>query len=649
VDIFAGSCRGDDLLCRPDISYELSSFSVRAEFRSEHRCVWDQVRLLPGKYVISVTAFINVSLVLAGATTDPSQSTLQIQTTGTTGIVVRTNQLVVFANLTVTTLNAGAFALQGQQPGLNVVFENVNFLDSLYTGTVSGPSLVQVRGLLINTDSVSFSNCIFARNQIRNKMDGRGGILDIGGGSVSVQNCYFVNNTESAVAFITAAGTCIYMAPLGAESSGRLSISRSSFVNNNLEGVSGDFGGAIYVEQDAALFTLLIQDCTFISNHAPDDGGCIYFGTVTTSVMKTVLFDANSGLIGGNVNGGAVYISPTVLSTYDFQDVTFRGNTANSGGALSLRLKETFLNVFVLTGNNCFRGLSQSTFSNCFFLNNSATGVPGVGGAIFVDGSAVVTLQGLFCGNSALNIDDDYVCSFTYNGNTSTALLGGSSFQCHTTNPSCIVGDGTAVPQLCLGAGLSLPCTSYPLSTLADQIVAGVIVVPVLQSIIISSSAPVTTNQTIVGNVVIYGLVITQPDVTVTVTGIATIQPGAVLTLTVQRTSTVTILNAAFVTGRFASTNLTSSSSCNSPSALQPTYSPLSVTLIVQCDSNNGLSTGAIVGIAVGVVVVAILVVLCVIMFHKYRQSHYTNAVNAKLKKNELDDISKKMNPSINL
>lgn len=232
---------------------------------------------------------------------------------------------------------------------------------------------------------------------------------------------------------------------------------------------------------------------------------------------------------------------------------------------------------------------------------------------------------------------DDLTCADSMSNDATVINLtpGGSSFVCEpaqTAGATCSVMLDSMPTSACSngGVGFVTSCTRDPISTPQDALTPGYVALPILTTVVIDSSFVVTSsNQIIQGNVVISNLSLAEAGVTLTVTGVATILPGAVASFIASESGNYTILQGNYISGTFAAITASGSSSCQSPSSSAPNYSALSITVTVQCPSRSdggGLSTGAIVGIVVGCVVGGVLVVVGIIIWRKRSNARWNIA-----------------------
>jgi predicted outer membrane repeat protein len=160
-----------------------------------------------------------------------------------------------------------------------------------------------------------------------------------------------------------------------------------------LGGVAVNSGGSVAVGADSVLD---VVDCRFADNRA-DQGGAISAGDATVTILGG-LFESNRA----DIDGGAIQSIGGVL-TVDRGD--FRENTAENGGAVSVRSGEVALrvssfckNAAEITGGAVDTGTAvTASITNARFLDNGAT----QGGALAIRAPGVGIAHASFLGNLA--------------------------------------------------------------------------------------------------------------------------------------------------------------------------------------------------------------------------------------------------------
>ncbi|MBL8762307.1 MAG: right-handed parallel beta-helix repeat-containing protein [Phycisphaerae bacterium] len=261
--------------------------------------------------------------------------------------------------------------------------------------------------------SPAFQNCTFHQNTATFG----GGVCEIGPGTATFTDCVFDANAATD----HGAGGWI--------GSGPASFVRCAFSNGN---ATNGGGGAHVDGAGNATFTscafqsntsawggglrlwngsVVMTDCTFVTNSASDRGGGILADQPNSTVTLTrVVFQQNAA---GNYGGGLGAESINGTGMVTVTDCTFDRNTATqyTGGARMAWSKSSFTgttfigNSAPVVGGLAFDGDSTSpgTASFCTFENNSATADWGNGGGLEVngDGIEVSVADSTFRGNSA--------------------------------------------------------------------------------------------------------------------------------------------------------------------------------------------------------------------------------------------------------
>jgi predicted outer membrane repeat protein len=227
------------------------------------------------------------------------------------------------------------------------------------------------------------------------------------GGSLSISNCRFINNTNNKqYGVISTFGTC--------------TVTGCTFIDNT---VSGN-GGVIYNTG-----TCTVTGCTFTGNNATGAGGAIYNkdGTISSSGCT---FTGNNA-----TTGGAIYNKDGTCTIYDCTFKNNRVNTTITGGDGAAIYNSGTLNATISTfeDNTAESGAiwneGTSTITYCTFTNNNATNI---GGAIENYGAMNINF-GTFEGNKAnsagaiSNYGSLAISNSTFTRNTATNIGGAIS------------------------------------------------------------------------------------------------------------------------------------------------------------------------------------------------------------------------------
>ena len=272
-------------------------------------------------------------------------------------------------------------------------------------------NIAQDGGAMYNnggTAIVSFSNFT---NNVANGNNAHGGAIYWKGGSSNdiIISCYFENNIAANVTGSSSVGYggAIYWSE-GSDASHGAQIKNSTFYNN----YAARHGGAIdWYSSDNGI----IDNCSFIENHAKHDGGALYAGHDNefkgqNLTVKNCTFTRNYGEKGGAISlqfgkshivnctldsnrgtqGGTLYMVNPKSNGTDITNCTFINSTTYEGAGL----------LGNCIGGACYIDVSFITFYNCTFVNGTIVENK-AGGAIYFGSNAY---------NSTVNM-----CNFTNN------------------------------------------------------------------------------------------------------------------------------------------------------------------------------------------------------------------------------------------
>ena len=204
-----------------------------------------------------------------------------------------------------------------------------------------------------------------------------------------ISNCRFLNNTVNATS-----GTAAAMKV----SNGVVTIDDCSFTGNTtlISGETGTHGGAVWLDGGQATF----NRCTFTGNSSRW-GGAIYSKNNGNGTFNNCVFGGSSESDGNfiqNGSGGAVAVDNGNLT---FTDCTFQGNVSTDRGGVffvSTATGSVTVNGGTYTGNKAAHGAvfyAQSTatvnISNAEFSSNTAGSA---GGVLLLNANAKATLAG---------------------------------------------------------------------------------------------------------------------------------------------------------------------------------------------------------------------------------------------------------------
>ena len=184
----------------------------------------------------------------------------------------------------------------------NIIF-NVNMNNVVYTNNIGSSEL--------NGNDFVVNNSYFANNH---NYDGPC-VLDIvtqfDGGSNSIENCKFINNSAS-------------------EYGGALAGSGWICKNNYFEGNTAPNGGAIYV---SSWISMTLDNCTFVNNKADTNGVFAFSLEDYSDAFETPALKFNDCKF---INNSAIKAGVGTFKIAIFNDCLFENNTADYGGALVL-------------------------------------------------------------------------------------------------------------------------------------------------------------------------------------------------------------------------------------------------------------------------------------------------------------------------
>jgi predicted outer membrane repeat protein len=290
------------------------------------------------------------------------------------------------------------------------------------------------------------SKCYFINNTV----------ADNDGGAIYTENVYIVDSTfEGNSAYVS--GGAIYNV-------NGITVKNSTFKNNKVEGatINECEGGAIYTRAPG---DIKVDNCTFIGNHAYDNGGALagygsFYVSSSTFIGNDVsdncggaiyaeflgtdpsrnyvinvidsIFDSNSAY----EDGGAIYTS--LLNAY-VKNSTFKNNKAEGasvyqcyGGAIASHKKTTTysgtytlkLDNSTFIGNHAYDyggAISADTITwvntPSYFINNYVN--DNQGGAIYTNKFNTDVSNAVFIGNEA-KANDDGGAIYINNANTVT-------------------------------------------------------------------------------------------------------------------------------------------------------------------------------------------------------------------------------------
>lgn len=272
---------------------------------------------------------------------------------------------------------------------------------------VSGSS-IGGGGMRIDGGSPTVRNCIFSNNS---SSGSGGGMRVAGGGMPQVTDCIFSGNSAHHGG--------------GMRLDGNAAVRNCIFSNNSSSGTSGfgGNGGAISVSGGGSA---TVEDCTFSGNTAYDGGG-MYLAFVASLTVRNCIFSENS-----STRGGGMYSQQIMAAS--MTNCTFSGNNSTRGGGMYLDstsrvavMNCTFSKNHALYGGGIYSGSeSTETVINCILWGDSEDEISYYNKAPAVRYSVV---QGGFAGGTDIITEDPLLGPLADNGGlTKTfALRKGSS------------------------------------------------------------------------------------------------------------------------------------------------------------------------------------------------------------------------------
>ncbi|MBR0472042.1 MAG: right-handed parallel beta-helix repeat-containing protein, partial [Methanosphaera sp.] len=235
-------------------------------------------------------------------------------------------------------------------PASDILITNCNFYnnEANYGGAIRGPSSQ-------GTTRINITNCYFESNNART---GDGGGIEWKFTYSILDNCTFVNNTGSrsgAIGLFSHAGNSRFI--------------NSIFINNIARTNQASSAGALTI-YDTNSPNCVVDNCTFIGNHAPNGGA---FNTLSkNATVQNCIFINNIATF----DGGAV-----LFSAQDSRliNCNFTNNSANEGGAVKFNGKNSYMgfcnfinNTATTDGGTLCAQSTGSVVEKCSFTNNTA-------------------------------------------------------------------------------------------------------------------------------------------------------------------------------------------------------------------------------------------------------------------------------------
>jgi hypothetical protein len=324
-------------------------------------------------------------------------------------ITLTSDQLAINNSLDIEGPGASLLAISGNDT--NRVF-NIN--EGL-TVTIAGLTITHGRaggsngadsaggGILNVNSSLTLANDVLSYNKAFNTNTTAGGaVANRNGGSLTVTGDTFVGN--QAIAGGTAEGGAIANTLKGS----MLTITNSTFTNNQAVGINGGVagGGAIENDGDVGGASARISGSSFTNNMAIGGDG----GALSSSKSFSPASSSTHSIFAGIANGGAI-ISSGPGTTLNVTNSSFTGNEAVGGNGASGGSGASFYFLDIGVGG-AINNFNQSNLliDSCNFSGNQAVGgsnatgaVSGQGGIGFANGGALYNLAFATVTNSAFD------------------------------------------------------------------------------------------------------------------------------------------------------------------------------------------------------------------------------------------------------
>ncbi|MBQ4091049.1 MAG: hypothetical protein IJC64_01900 [Clostridia bacterium] len=246
-----------------------------------------------------------------------------------------------------------------------------------------------------------------------NSNTGSGVIHASTGAKLTVKNSKFENNstdgTGAAINFVSSTGDKT------------LVVENTSFISNT----ATENGGAINAGGSTVV---TITDCTFTTNESDANGGAVYVSTNTTLCIDNSTFDGNKALKGDTSSGGAIYGTKSTI-TITGDNTWFKNNQADRGGAIYITHSNNQPSILEMMGgkfeqNSAAEGGAVSIRKNCsatftgttFTSNKASQAGDGTGNDTIVEGGGAI-----YVGWATLNLAD-----VTMSQNSTSVGFGGA-------------------------------------------------------------------------------------------------------------------------------------------------------------------------------------------------------------------------------
>jgi len=242
----------------------------------------------------------------------------------------------------------------------------------------------------LNNGTLNIDNATITDNAANGTAGSGGGILNDVGATLTVSATEISDNTSNR-----AGG--------GIENNAGTITLNEVMLNNNTTFTSPGNGGGLHI---TGAGTANINDGTVNGNNAGAEGGGLWNGTGTMTIVGTTISGNAASGAGADQGGGGIY--NLNAGTLVITDATISNNTANGtlgsgGGILNDVGSQLSVTNSVISGNTAIRagggiednsGTSTILLTNVNLDNNSATGPPGNGGGLHITGAGSVIFEG---------------------------------------------------------------------------------------------------------------------------------------------------------------------------------------------------------------------------------------------------------------
>ncbi|MCL2687043.1 MAG: Ig-like domain repeat protein [Methanobrevibacter sp.] len=259
--------------------------------------------------------------------------------------------------------------------------QSVNIFGAKYIDSSKNDTIIDAEGnnfifavskeISVNFYGIVFKNAVGSSDGTITDLTASGGAIFINNATVNIFNCEFINNTATGTGRSDGGGAVyVYDANVG--------IFNSIFVNNTATGTGGNNGGgALHQWGDSSI--LVVDNCTFENNRASNGGAIFARGSTGLTISNSTFVNNNATGTADDRGGGAIYQSGG--GEFSLNSSTFNNNIATRGGALFIRANHptvqnvtgcTFIDNTAEFGSAIYRFQSIGlNISYCIFLNNT--------------------------------------------------------------------------------------------------------------------------------------------------------------------------------------------------------------------------------------------------------------------------------------